>query len=151
MKGVRVDRAPFQKPERQPEIGLDDGVAVGRGGRRNGAEVHHGVELAAFQPAQQVRWRHEIGELALAEIAPLAVAAEKIVDHDVGPPSLIEARHDIRSDESGPAGDQQHRRRNTGWSWIGRARLRAPLPHSGAPGNLDCTVCGLAEHVAICL
>ena len=44
----------------------------------------------------------------LREIAPFAVAAEHVVDDDIGPPGLVEARDDVRSDKSGPAGDQKH-------------------------------------------
>ncbi len=69
-------RAPVEQPQRQPEIGLHDEIAVGRGRRRNGAHMHHRVELAAVEPAQQVRRRHEVGELAAGEVAPFAVAAE---------------------------------------------------------------------------
>src|SRR5580692_9578920 len=45
-------------------------------------------------------------KLAIGEIAPLAVAAENVVDGNVGAAGLVEARHDVRSDEPGPAGDQ---------------------------------------------
>ena len=89
-------------------------IAVGRSGGGDGAEVHDGVELAAVEPAQQIGRRHEFGELAAGEIAPFAVAAEHIVDGNVGAAGLVEARDHIRSDEAGPAGDQQHRRRKTG-------------------------------------
>ena len=68
--------------------------------------MHHRLELAAVEPAQQIGRRHEVGKLALGEVAPLAVAAEEIVDDDVGAAGLVEARHHIRSDEPGPAGDQ---------------------------------------------
>ena len=68
--------------------------------------MHHGVELTAVEPAQQVGRRHEVGDLPAAEVAPFAVIAETIVDGNVGPPSLVEAGNEIRSDEPGPAGDQ---------------------------------------------
>ena len=103
-------RAPFQQAQRQPEIVFHDRVAIGRGGRGDGAHMHHGLELAAVEPAQKIGRRHKIGDLAMCEIAPLAVAAENVVDGNVGAAGLVEARHHIRSDEPGPAGDQQHRR-----------------------------------------
>ena len=81
---------------------LDDEIAVGRGGRGDGAEMHDGVELAAVEPAHEVRRRHEIGELAGGEIAPFAVAAEAVIDDDVGARRLVEARHHVRSDEARP-------------------------------------------------
>jgi hypothetical protein len=71
-------------------------------------------EMAAVEPAQKIGRRHEIGDLAIGEIAPLTVAAEKVVDGNVGAAGLVEARHHIRSDEPGPAGDQQHRQTGCG-------------------------------------
>ena len=85
MNGVRGGRAPVEQPQREAEIGLDHEVAVGRGGVGDRAHVDDGVELAAIEPARTGRpggttsasWR-------LREIAPLAVGAEHVVDHDVG-------------------------------------------------------------------
>ena len=57
---------------------------------------------------EQVGRRHDIGDLPLGEVAPLAVGAEHVVDHDIGAPGLVEARDHIRPDKSGPAGDQKH-------------------------------------------
>ena len=57
---------------------------------------------------EQVGGRHHVGELALGEVAPLAVGAEHVVDDDVAAARLVEARHHVRPDEPGPAGDQQH-------------------------------------------
>ena len=101
-------RAPVQELERQAEIGGEDEIAVGRGGVGDGAEMDHGVELAAVEPGAELAGRHHVGEAALAEIAPFARVAERIVDHDVGAPGLVEAGDQIGSDEPGPAGDQQH-------------------------------------------
>ena len=106
-------RAPVEQPQRQPEIIFHDEIAVGRGGRRDGAHMHHRVELATIEPARQVRRRNEFGELAAGEVAPFAVIAETVADGDVRAPGLVEARDHVRSDEAGPAGDQQHRRCDT--------------------------------------
>ena len=57
---------------------------------------------------EQVGRRHDVGELALLQIAPLAVGAEHVVDDDVGAAGLVEARDDVRPDKPGPAGHQQH-------------------------------------------
>ena len=57
---------------------------------------------------EQLAGRHHVGEPALAEVAPLLVAAEMVVDDDVAAPGLVQARDHVRPDESGPAGDQQH-------------------------------------------
>ena len=67
--------------------------------------MHDRLKLAAVEPAQEIGRRHEVGDLAIGEIAPLAVAAEHVVDDNVGATGLVEVRHDIRSDEPGPAGD----------------------------------------------
>ena len=64
------------------------------------------IELAAIEPADQFLGRHHVRELALAEIAPFAGTAERVVNHDIGPPGLIEAGDQIGADETGPAGDQ---------------------------------------------
>ena len=94
MNGVRVAAHQSNRRSESRKLVFDDGVAIGCGRRRNGAKMHHGVELAAVEPAQQVGRRHEVGELPAAEIAPLAVTAETIVDGNVGPPGLVEARND---------------------------------------------------------
>ena len=54
----------------------------------------------------QVGGRHEIGDLALGEIAPFGVMAEHVIDDDIGAPGLVEAGDDIRADKAGAAGDQ---------------------------------------------
>src|ERR1700676_5282659 len=102
--------------------------------------MDHRVELAAVEPAHELRRRHEIGKLTAGEIAPLAVAAEHIADGNIGAPCLVEARDHVRTDEPGPAGDQQHRHRKTGCVWDRPgmppgmpplARRTAHLPHYG--------------------
>ena len=70
--------------------------------------MNHGVEPAALEPVHQFARRHEIGELALGEISPLAVMAEEIANDDIGAAGFVERRHDIRSDEARAAGDKKH-------------------------------------------
>jgi hypothetical protein len=77
MNGVRVAAHQSNKAQRQPEIVLHERIGIGRGGRGNGAEMDHRVELAAVEPAPQIGRRHKIGELAAGKIAPFAVAAER--------------------------------------------------------------------------
>ena len=108
MNGVALRRAPVEQPHRQPEIGLDHEIAVGRRGLRNGAEMDDGVEPAALQPVRQFGRRHDVGELALGEIAPFAVMAEHVADRDVGAAGVIQRGHDVRSDKTGATGHQQH-------------------------------------------
>ena len=127
--------APVEQAQRQPEIVVHHGVAVGDGGVGDGAEVDHRVELAPVEPAEQVGRADHVGNLALLQVAPLAVRAEPVVHGDVGAAGLVEARDDVRSDESRPAGHQNHQR-------IPRdptSCLRAPgppLPHSARGCNL---------------
>src|SRR5436305_1651560 len=66
------------------------------------------IKLAAGEPAEELARRDHIGELALAQVAPLALRAERIIDRDISPPGLVEAGDQIGPDEPGPAGDQQH-------------------------------------------
>ena len=102
-------RAPVEQAQRQAEIVLHHQVAVGCGGVGNGAHVDDRLELAAVEPGHQFGRRHQIGHPALGQIAPFGVVlAEQVVDHDVAGARLVEARHHVRSDESGPAGDQKH-------------------------------------------
>ncbi len=108
MNGVRVGGAPVQQPHRQAEIGFDHEIAVGRGGLRNGPEMDDGLQPAAFQPVRQLRRRHDVGELALGEIAPFAILAEHVAHGDIGAARVIQRGHDIRSDKTGPPGHQQH-------------------------------------------
>src|SRR5689334_4173745 len=45
----------------------------------------------------------------LGKIAPLGVvAAQQVADYNIGRARLVEAGDDVRSDESGPTGDQKH-------------------------------------------
>ena len=67
-----------------------------------------GIEPAALEPVQQLGRRHEVGELALGEIAPFAVMAEHIANRDIGAAGVIQRGHDVRSDKTGASGHQQH-------------------------------------------
>jgi len=49
---------------------------------------------------------NDVRDLALAEITPFTGTAECVVNHDIGPPGLIEAGDQIGADEAGSAGDQ---------------------------------------------
>ena len=118
MNGVALRRAPVEQPHRQAEIGLDHEIAVGRRGLRNGAEMDDGIEPAALQPVRQFGRRHDVGELALGEIAPFAVMAEQVANGDVGAARVIQRGHDVRSDKTGAPGHQQH---------------SAPCPDCGMP------------------
>ena len=65
-----------------------------------------GVELAAVEPAHQFGRRHDVGDLALGEIAPFGVVlAEHVVHHDIAGAGLVEASDHVRADEAGPPGD----------------------------------------------
>ena len=90
--------------------------------------MDHGLELAAVEPGEQVFGGNEVGDLALGEIAPLAVRSEKIVDSDIGPAGLVEPRDHIRTDKSGRTGDQQHRRRTPPAGWPPTRGLLCPRP-----------------------
>ena len=68
--------------------------------------MDHRFELAAVEPRQELRRRNKIGNAAAGEVAPLAVAAEHVIDGNVGAAGLVEARDHVRPDEPGPAGDQ---------------------------------------------
>ena len=104
----RVRRAPVEQPHRETEIGFDHEIAVGRGGLGNGAEMDDGIEPAAVQPGRQFRRRHDVGKLALGEVAPFAVMAEQVADRDVGAAGVVQRGHDVRSDKTGAPGHQQH-------------------------------------------
>ena len=67
-----------------------------------------GIEPAALQPGQQFGRRHDVGELALGEVAPFAVMAEQVADGDIGAAGVVQRGHDVRSDKTGAAGHQQH-------------------------------------------
>ena len=66
-------RAPVEQAQRGAEIVFHHQVAVGRGGVGNGAHMDDRLELAAVQPAHQFGRRHQIGDLALGQIAPFGV------------------------------------------------------------------------------
>ena len=108
MNGRARRRAPVEQLQRQPEIGVDDEVAIGRRGVGDGAQMDDGVELAAIEPGEQLGRRHDIGELALAEVAPFALAPRTSLTTMSVRPASLRLGDQIRSDEPGPAGDQQH-------------------------------------------
>ena len=70
--------------------------------------MNDGLELAVIQPADQLAGRHDVGELALAEIAPLAGIPERVVDDNISTSGLVQAGDQIGTDEAGSACDQQH-------------------------------------------
>ena len=108
MNGVRVAVHEFEQLERPAKIVLDDHIAIGRGGGGDRPQMDNAVELAPIEPSEQPVGGDDIRELALGEVAPLRPRAQPIADHDVAAASLIEARHHVRSDEPGSAGDQKH-------------------------------------------
>jgi hypothetical protein len=52
--------------------------------------------------------RQQRREPALAEVAPLVVAAEPVADDEIRLAALLERRNQIRADEAGAAGDDDH-------------------------------------------
>ena len=52
--------------------------------------------------------RDERRELALAEIAPFLVGAEPVADDNVGQAPLFQRRDEVRADEAGTAGNEDH-------------------------------------------
>ena len=83
---------PIEQPQRQPEIRLDEEIAVGSRGRRDGAKVDDGVEFASLKPMQQIGRRNELREVPSGKVTPLAVTAENVVYGNVGMSSLVKAR-----------------------------------------------------------
>ena len=77
----------------------------------------------------------------LAEVAPLVVGAEHVVDDDVGAPGLVEGRDHIRADETGPAGDQKHSRP------MGSGHH---LPQSAGPRNVAVDWTGFSGRATAC-
>ncbi len=76
------------------------------------------------------RRRHEVGELPLGEIAPLAVVAEVVADGHIRPARVVQRGDHVRSDKPGPAGHQQH-------APLKSLNLRRrPLPQTRPAGNL---------------
>ncbi len=73
--------------------------------------MKHGIELAAREPAREIGRRDEIGQAALLQVPPLAVGAEEVADGDIAMPGLVQRRHQVRSDEAGSAGNQEHAQR----------------------------------------
>ena len=104
----RIVGAPVEQPQREAEIGLDDEIAVGRRGLRDGAEMDDRIEPAAFQPVREFVGWNDVHELALGQIAPFAVPAEQVAHHHIGAAGVVQRGHDIRSDKTGAAGHQQH-------------------------------------------
>ncbi len=70
--------------------------------------MNNRVELAAVQPAQQLGRRHEVCELPLGEIVPLAIVAEMVADGHIRPACVVQRGDHIRPDKPGSTGHQQH-------------------------------------------
>ena len=99
---------PLQKLQGQAKIRFDHQIAIACRGLRDRAEMNDPIERAAIEPTKQVRRRYEVGELVLLQVAPLAVLAQRVVDHDIAAPGLIEARDDVRADKTCSTRYQQH-------------------------------------------
>src|SRR5205823_3630745 len=100
--------APVEEPERKTKVRLHNQVAVPRRGVGNGPQMEDGFELAPLEPAHELAWRHDIEDAPLAQVAPLAGIAQNIINNDIASPALIKVSDQIRADESGASGDQQH-------------------------------------------
>src|SRR5437764_6183350 len=121
-------RAPIQKLERKTKIGGEDKVGVSCGGIGHGAEMDDRLKLAAIEPSDELARRHHVSDLPFAEIAPFTLCAERVIDHNVGAPGLVEAGDQIGPDEAGSAGDQQHSYPPRLLPPFARGRPRVQLP-----------------------
>ena len=65
------------------------------------------AELAALQPAQKIGRRNGLGVAALVEILALG-PVDLVGDSDVADAALVQAGDQVRTDETGAAGDQDH-------------------------------------------
>src|SRR5262245_22663690 len=83
-------RAPIQQPQRQPEIGGDDEIAVGCRRVGNCTEMNDGIELSPIEPTLQIGGSNYVRELTLLQVAPLAPTLEPVADGNVGASPLIE-------------------------------------------------------------
>ena len=63
----------------------------------------------SVEEGRQRLGRDQRGQFALSQIAPFLAVAEPVADDEVGSPALIERGHEIRADEAGAAGDEDHR------------------------------------------
>ncbi len=53
--------------------------------------------------------RDDGGELALGEVAPFVAVAEPVADDEIMPSARLERSDQIGADETGAAGDEDHR------------------------------------------
>lgn len=72
--------------------------------------MNHGLGSAGaiLEIGEQAFGRHDLGDLVLGEVAPLVVALEVIADHDLVRAARAQGSGDVRADEAGPAGDDDH-------------------------------------------
>jgi len=93
------------------EIVVDNQIGVGFGGRRYGAHVDDrfdvgGIVLKKFE---HVIRRHNIGQIAICDVAPFIAFAQPVANDDLAQATLFQRPNDIRAYESGPAGNYVHR------------------------------------------
>ena len=110
MNGVRVAVHQSSSRSEQAEIVLHHGIAVGRG--RVDEIAPRWITASSLRPSSQ-RMRSAGGTKSaiwrFRRLRHLPSLPSTVADDDIGAPGLVEARDHVRSDEPGPAGDQQHR------------------------------------------
>ena len=77
----------------------------------DGAEMKDRVEPLRMlgEEGHQRLGRDQRRQFALSQIAPFVAVAEPVADDEIGSPALFERGDEIRADEAGAAGDEDHR------------------------------------------
>ncbi len=116
-RGRRVDQrngvlgAPPPDPLGEADVRLRDQVRVRLGGRRDRTHVHHvrDVVHAALQQVVEAVGVDQLVELPTAEVLPFVVVAEPVHDGHGALARFLQAGDEVRADEAGSSGDDDHR------------------------------------------
>ncbi len=63
------------------------------------------VTAEPLQPREQPFDRHDLGEIALGDVAPFIATAEAVDDDEIGMAALVELGRQHRADKAAAAGD----------------------------------------------
>ena len=107
-----VGRAPVPQRAREAHVlaAQQRGVGLGRG--RHRPHVHDRLDVARplVEEGQELLGRDRLGDAGFLEVAPLLARAHAVAHDDLAAAPGHERGDDVRADEAGAAGDDDHRR-----------------------------------------
>jgi hypothetical protein len=71
-------------------------------------EDHLHMLAVGFQELEQLFGMDDVGQFALGDVLPLVVRAQAVADHQLAGIAGFQGGKDVRADEAGSSGDDDH-------------------------------------------